>query len=188
MWATIGAESSDAFDAISRSYAYTFQRPMHYFCYVLVAALLGSLGWLLLWGFTESIITLSYWGTSWGTGAERLGEIVAATGPDSAADSTAPTPSTTLWLGSALIGLCVGIVRAVASGVSFSYFWCVAAAVYLLLRRDTDQTEMDDIVVEDEEDIPYGLPPLETDAAGVPGVSSEEVDEESAGSVADHVP
>ena len=37
MWATISAEGTDSFDALSRSYAYTFQRPLHYLFYVVVA-------------------------------------------------------------------------------------------------------------------------------------------------------
>ena len=34
MWATISAEGTDSFDALSRSYAYLFQRPLHYSFYV----------------------------------------------------------------------------------------------------------------------------------------------------------
>ena len=29
MWSTIAAERTDAFDAVSRGYAYAFQRPLH---------------------------------------------------------------------------------------------------------------------------------------------------------------
>jgi uncharacterized protein involved in response to NO len=51
----------------------------------------------------------------------------------------------TFWLGARLIAFSVGLVRATASAFSFSYFWCAFAAIYLLLRRDTDQTELDDL-------------------------------------------
>jgi len=69
----------------------------------------------------------------------------------------------------------LGVVRACASAFSFAFFWCAAAAVYLLLRRDTDQTELDDVVVEDDvEGLEFGLPPLEPDETGVPGVSTDE--------------
>ena len=37
MWATISAEGTDAFDALSRSYAYTYQRPLLYTLYALAA-------------------------------------------------------------------------------------------------------------------------------------------------------
>ena len=48
MWATISAEGTDSFDALSRSYAYVFQRPLHYLFYIMVAAVIGWLGWLLV--------------------------------------------------------------------------------------------------------------------------------------------
>ena len=38
MWATVGVEGTDAFDALSRSYAYTYQRPLRLLWYVLLAA------------------------------------------------------------------------------------------------------------------------------------------------------
>jgi len=34
---------NDSFDALSRSYAYVFQRPLHYLFYALVAAVFGAL-------------------------------------------------------------------------------------------------------------------------------------------------
>ena len=41
MWATVSVEGTDAFDALSRSYAYTYHRPLRLLWYVLFAALLG---------------------------------------------------------------------------------------------------------------------------------------------------
>ena len=48
MWATISAEGTDSFDALSRCYAYVFQRPLHYLFYAAVAAVIGYLGWLVV--------------------------------------------------------------------------------------------------------------------------------------------
>src|SRR5207237_2001584 len=36
MWPTISVEGTDSFDALSRSYSYTFQRPIQYLFYVIV--------------------------------------------------------------------------------------------------------------------------------------------------------
>ena len=44
MWSTIATEGSDAFDAVSRSYAYTFQRPLHYLAYAVLAGVFESAG------------------------------------------------------------------------------------------------------------------------------------------------
>jgi hypothetical protein len=72
-------------------------------------------------------------------------------------------------LGSHCLNLYAGLVRSVATGFGYSLFWCLAAAIYLLLRRDVDQTEFDEVFVE-QEDLAYELPPLPADPAGVPGV------------------
>ncbi len=179
MWGTIAAESSDAFDAISRSYAYTFQRPLQYLGYVLVAALYGLLGWLLVWGASEAVVHLGYWGTEWGAGEMRTADIQRHADIHGAPGQPGVSPwsrrlpegldTMAVRGGLTLIGLGVALVRTLASAFAYSYFWCALAAVYLLLRRDADETEMDDVFVDDQAET-YGLPPLAKDEAGVPGV------------------
>ncbi len=53
-----------------------------------------------------------------------------------------------------------GLVRSIAAGFGYSLFWCLAAAVYLLLRRDVDETELDEVFVESETQR-YQLPTAE---------------------------
>ena len=36
MWPTISSEGTDAFDALSRSYAYVYQRPLAYLLYAVI--------------------------------------------------------------------------------------------------------------------------------------------------------
>ena len=128
---------------------------------------MGTLGWLLAWGFSEAVMALGYWGISWGSGSERLREI------QSVLDS-GPEDQRPLWIGARIIELFVGLARAAASAFSYAYFWCVAAAAYLLLRNDTDQTELDDVIIEDDDDgVEFGLPNLDPDEAGVPGVGRD---------------
>ena len=158
MWGTISSENSDAFDAISRAYAYSFQRPLNYVTYVCVAAVLGALGWLLAWWFAEVTVSFGYWAISWGCGPERLQEIRVAI--EGGSDVAEEPLSLMLWLGTGLIRLTVSLVRAAASGFSFAFFWCAASAIYLLLRHDTDQTELDDIVFDEDGDFEFGLPVL----------------------------
>ena len=63
-------------------------------------------------------------------------------------------------------------------GFLYSYFWTASTAIYLLLRSDNDNKEMDEIFLDDDEDEPpYALPPLTTDAAGAP-MAADEVDAE----------
>ena len=71
MWATISAEGTDAFDALSRSYAYTYRQPLLYALYSLVAGALGMLGWLVVAIFISTIVDLGAWGVSW-CGGDRI--------------------------------------------------------------------------------------------------------------------
>ncbi|MGA2033934.1 MAG: hypothetical protein ABSG68_16930 [Thermoguttaceae bacterium] len=149
MWATISVEGSDSFDALSRSYAYVFQRPLRYLFYAVLAAVLGALGWLLVEQFAAAIIGLSYWGVSWGSGSARIEKIIEM------------KDLTGMALGGArVIHFWAGCVKLLALGFVYSYFWSAVTAIYLLLRRDVDATEMDDVFLDaDADEHDFGLPP-----------------------------
>src|SRR6185369_4207831 len=78
MWPTVSTEGTDSFDALSRSYSYTYQRPVHYLFYAAVAGVLGMLAWIVVVIFANGVITFSYWAASWGSGAARMNEIYQA--------------------------------------------------------------------------------------------------------------
>ena len=61
-------EGSDSFDALSRSYAYTFQRPLHYLFYAAVAGLFGWLERILVQNFAAAVISMTNWAASWAAG------------------------------------------------------------------------------------------------------------------------
>jgi hypothetical protein len=173
MWATISSEGTDSFDALSRSYAYVFQRPLHYLFYTLVVTVLGLLAWLLVWYFSAAVIGLTYWAAGWGAGpmavdAVRIGGGGIAAAGD-AAKFVAPPMGSVGQGGAWLIHFWTGVVKLLAVSFLFGYFWTSATAIYFLLRRDVDATEMDEVYLEEEEQT-YGLPPLKTDEAGAPVV------------------
>jgi len=157
MWGTIASEGSDSFDALSRSYAYTYQRPLKFFLYVLLAIVLGILGWIIVTLFAETVIYMCYWATGWGAGFDRInpGAIAAAA---TAAESE---QSGTFVLGSRIIYFWNGCVRVLAASFSYSFFFVAMTGVYLLLRRDVDQTELDEVYFEEDDEI-NDLPPLTT--------------------------
>jgi hypothetical protein len=159
MWATISAEGTDSFDALSRCYAYVFGRPLHYLFYSLVAAVLGALGWLLVSNFAAGVIWAAYWAASWGSGADNIALIRDG------------------GLGGAgrIIEVCwVGCVKLLAVGFIYGYFWTASTAIYFLLRRDVDATEMDEVFLDEDASEPsYGLPPLKTDEVGAPLVDED---------------
>jgi hypothetical protein len=171
MWSTISTEGTDAFDAISRSYAYTFQRPLLYALYAVLATVLGGLGWMIVGFFCDVTIRLADWAIAWGAGPDRFAGIQLALSDQAA--------SGLFWSGAKLIQFFTGCIRAFLTAYASGYFWVAAGGVYLLLRRDADQTEIDDIFLEEEEDLEFGLPALEVDEAGVPGVSDVDAADES---------
>jgi hypothetical protein len=58
------------------------------------------------------------------------------------------------------------LVGVFATGFATSYFFSAMTVVYFLLRMRVDATEMDEVYLPDEDE-PYTMPPLTTDAAGV---------------------
>ncbi|MHB8902390.1 MAG: hypothetical protein ACYC6Y_26825, partial [Thermoguttaceae bacterium] len=68
MFAAISTEGTDSFDAISRSYAYVSQRPLHYLFYALVVTAIGVLGWLLVFAFAHIVVGLAVGAAGWGSG------------------------------------------------------------------------------------------------------------------------
>jgi hypothetical protein len=161
MWPTISAEQdSDAFEAFNRSYSYSFQRPLQYLFYALIALAFGQLCWLLVENFANAVMALNHWALSFGAGNERVSEMVGG---------SAEEPSTALWAGSRLIGWWDGLVRRIAIAFKFSFFFCAASAIYLLLRREVDQTDFDEVYVP-EGPASYALPEMRPGPEGVPEV------------------
>lgn len=82
--------------------------------------------------------------------------------------------SGSIAFGTRMIKFWNNVARTLGAAFLYGLFWCVAAAVYLLLRKDLDDTEMDEIFLVDERRT-YELPPLKDDASGVPQVDEEAV-------------
>ena len=165
MFAATSVEGADAIDAVSHSYAYTFQRPWRYLFYAGVAVVLGSLGWLVVSNVAAATVGLTYWAASFGGGRTSIGEIVLG-----------GSPTVNDSIGGGLIRFWCGCVKLLAVGFLYSYFWTASTAIYLLLRLDNDNKEMDEIFLDDDEPT-QALPPLTTDEAGAP-VAADEVDAE----------
>ncbi len=127
-------KGADAYDGISRSAAYTFQRPLTLALCIIAAEFLSSVGGTFL------SIVLS-------TG-RRVIETSFNIGSYSSLNDLG-----TMW-GPVL----AGIVPLLLSAYGFSFFWTAASATYLILRRDVDHAEFDLIDMGDQE--PKSLPEL----------------------------
>ena len=141
MVAAVGVERGDSFQAISTAFSYLYQRPLHYAFYGLVA-LLVSLPALAAAGvFADATGTLALWAASFGMGHDRTATVldgIGAAGPAMAAP----------W-GARAIALWMQGLEAILSSFGWGYFWAIATAGYLLLRRDVDGTECDEVVLEE---------------------------------------
>jgi hypothetical protein len=202
MFATVSVEGTDAFDALGSSYAYTYQRPLRLLWYVFLAAILAAVSMFIVKLFAASAISLGNWSISWGLDEPTYRAIVAphrqseelfdATGvpplapapladsrptdmPPAAADTSAASPEEPSGMASvaaAAIAFWKSLLGALAAGYQAGFLWVAAVGVYLLMRKDIDGAEMDEVYVEDEQD--FGLPPLADDAiTGIPEVDAE---------------
>jgi hypothetical protein len=195
MWATVSVEGTDAFDALSRGYAYTYQRPLRLLWYVVFAAILAAVSMFVVKLFAASAIALGDWSISWGLDDETMHSTVALpeepTGRTLAAQEVAPAfPAETEAAGQpapAELGVLLSIARgaiyfwksllaALAAGYQAGFLWVASVAVYLLLRRDIDGAEMDEVYLDQHDE--YGMPALSEEGSfGVPEVSPDEAAE-----------
>ncbi len=194
MVCTISAENQNALDAITRSFAYVLQRPLHYAFYASASVLFGGLCWLVVSQMATSAIQMSYWSASWGADLAGRGRMellsdgvlvdrqsavplpITLAGEPSIA-GTVPLPNGTtgeaesfaVGMAKRLMRFWNGMISTLAVAFLFSQFWSLASAVYLLLRQDVDETEMDEIFL-NERQRTYPLPPLQADSQGIPVV------------------
>jgi hypothetical protein len=113
--------------------------------------------WLFVALVGELTVYLMAWGASWGSGTARANEIYAASG------LAAGGPPVSV--GAQLVGFWSGLVRMIVLAFGHSFLWTAATGVYLLLRRDTDGTPLDEIFPHGSE-VPSSVPPLTADVPG----------------------
>jgi hypothetical protein len=184
--ATLSTEGSDSFDALSRSYSYVYQKPWNYLWYALVAlaygavvvffvGLMGSLMvYLSKWGVNQTPLSRTfnrdpsylfvYAPTSFGW-RELLLQGSPVVGNSSAVTQTAIdnyiNTDFRWWnfLGAGLVAFWLGLAFLMVIGFSYSYFWSASTIIYLLMRRKVDDTEIDEVYLEEEDtEEPYGAP------------------------------
>jgi hypothetical protein len=177
MYTTLSTEGSDTFDALSRSYNYVYESPWHYLWYSVVAVAYGAVLVLFVVVVGSLATYLAKWGVSkfpaWG--ADRSPEYLFVYAPESlgwrklltdgspAAINELGEPinpdeynrymENYAWYnhaGAALTSFWVHLVFLMVIGFGYSYFWTASTQMYLLMRRRVDETEMDEVYVEEE--------------------------------------
>jgi hypothetical protein len=177
MYTTLSTEGSDTFDALSRSYNYVYESPWHYLWYSIVALAYGAVLTLFVIVVGSVATYLAKWGVSkfpaWG--ADRSPEYLFVYAPESLGwrklltdgspvaiteDGQKVSPAdydrwrdSYAWYneaGAAMTSFWVHLVFLMVIGFSYSYFWTASTQMYLLMRKRVDETEMDEVYVEEE--------------------------------------
>ena len=149
MWPTISAErDGDPFEAFSRSYSYVYGKPLHYFLYVVIAASFGALCWAVVAGAAVIVQEFGFWAISWGGGGKAVGVLRDQALVVAAGGLPGKEVSGGFAVGATLIGWCVALIHAAATAFRYTFFFTAASAIYLLLRHDVDEKEMDEVFLE----------------------------------------
>ncbi len=156
MFATIGAEGTDAFDGFSRSYSYIYSKPWHLFSWSGVSLVYGVAVTVFVSFATSLIISLAIWSVMMGLGQEGASQLFLAT-PDSlgvTALASAAEPTT----GSVLVGFWLHLFALLVQGFTYSLFWTSTTILYFLVRRSDDATSLEEVYREDVQDEDELLP------------------------------
>ncbi|MGD8450575.1 MAG: hypothetical protein PVJ57_02050 [Phycisphaerae bacterium] len=200
-WPTIAAEGSDAFDAISHAGGYITQRAWHVAFYSFVTLLYGAVCFVMvrliamtMLKFTHAITdaALSMFGSLSSAETSTVTKLDAIWHMPAWADMTL-LPSTgtepfwgTLWnaplswsegLAAFFIACWIFFVVAAVGGFIVSFFFCGSTQMYLLLRRDSDGIDYDEIFFEEtDEDLPFGEQAVEPGPVGGPAADEPPAD------------
>ncbi|MEZ6094923.1 MAG: hypothetical protein R3C03_11945 [Pirellulaceae bacterium] len=181
MITSVAAENQNSLDAVTRTFAYVYQRPLNYAMYGFLSLVFGGFCWLIISQIASSAISLGFWGTSWGANVsdvERIDHFIGsrsvilnpAEGAETGDPALAPEQrSAGLSFGVNLVRFFCGFVSTIAVAFVHGLFWTMASGVYLLMRKDVDEVELDEIYL-DEDSRSYELPPLKSDEHGIPQI------------------
>ncbi len=188
---TIAVEGSDAFDALSRSFSYIYQRPWRSAFYGLLSLAYGAIC-LVFVKFLARIMLCAvhlFVGLSMNLGSPYVA--------DSAAGASADVPKLdAMWQGPSLTGetafwgrfedqqlahvsafgrfwFCLWIFSVVGLVGAFvvSFYYSSSTLIYLLLRREVDATDLEEVQLDE--------PPLdEQPATSDPPPASEQIERE----------
>ncbi|MBM3955829.1 MAG: hypothetical protein FJ309_14650 [Planctomycetes bacterium] len=136
MVAATGIERGDSFQAISTSFSYLYQRPLHAAFYAFLAAIVAVPALTVAALFADATAGMALWGASFGMGHERTTAVLGA-----GLCEQAP-------FGARAIRTWTDALESILGAFGWGYFWSIATAAVLLLRRDVDGTEIDEINAE----------------------------------------
>jgi len=181
MYATISAEGSDTFDALSRSYNYVLQSPWNYIWYSIVAVVYGVVLVFFVGFMGSMVVYLTKWSVSQTPGTEYFASrrvdnlfIFAPTsfgwrdlllsvepGADSEARVAALQSNFYSWnyFSAAFVSLWITLIFLLVIGFAYSYYFTAFTQIYFLMRRKVDDVDLDEVYLEEDEPDEPHLPP-----------------------------
>lgn len=151
MYATISAEGSDAFDGLSRSYSYVYDRPWHYLWYAVVAVIHGTILIAFVTLLFSLTVYLAGWSVASGIGRTPMIDLYSAA-PEQLGGTAAwePEPRHETEMGGKLAGAWLKFAALLQAGFAYSYFWTATTIIYFLLRKSDDGTNFDEVYLPDQ--------------------------------------
>ncbi len=161
LYPTIAVEGSDAFDAMSRSFAYVYARPWRLLFYSVVSLIYGAITFLFVSFAIYLVLSLTHtfagWGTNlfgynygWFSGSPKLDTLWPK--PDFAqllGGTNWYAMSTTEFIGSLFLHFWVYLVICVGGAYVISYYFSGHTIVYLLMRRSVDGQAITEVYADD---------------------------------------
>ena len=187
MFPAISSEGSDAFDAISRAYSYVLSRPLHFLSLFITLIVCGVILTFVAGYGACLVMKTSYFTVGLGMGG-KLNEIrVFIAGLSGGSDTITSLNPMSMRIAALFFMLYIVLIKIIVGSIIIAFTGSASTIAYLIMRKDVDGTEMDDIYVEaNEEDVVAeeaapGSPeePVVQQAPPVPEPSPEQTNAES---------
>ena len=161
LYPTIAVEGTDAFDAMSRSFAYVYARPWRLIFYTVVSLIYGVITYLFVCFAVYLILLIAHAFVGWGT--NLFGAVYGANSGLPKLDTLWPVPqfsrlvSPTNWyamnwseyIGSIFLHFWTYLLVCSIGAYVISYYFSTHTIIYLLLRRSVDGQATTEVFVDE---------------------------------------
>src|SRR5207253_465888 len=170
---------------LSRCYSYVLQKPWSYIWYAVVALVYGGIVVFFVGLMGSLMVYLAKWGINQTPFTETFGRdpsymfLWAPTSFEwrtllvghatTAADAAVAPPHwwNDIYVGKVCVAIWLGLIFLMIVGFGYSYFWSASTIIYLMMRRKVDDTELDEVYLEEDESEELYTPPT-APPAGAP--------------------
>ena len=176
MYPTISAEGSDTFDAMSRAYSYVLSRPLH-FLSLLISIIVCGVILNFLASFGACLVmktTFCTVGIGMGDKFDTIRAFIAGLSGGKAA--MAPLGSISMKFAALVLMLHIVLVKVVVGSIVVAFAGSASTIAYLILRKDVDGTEIEDVYMEEKEEV--ADVERKEEEAGNPGVKEGKISEQ----------